>query len=223
MHRTTLLAVVVAVFAVPAISSAQTVQLPTFTYTTGVTTVLVPDQGEVLMGGIYRASDSRNQFGVPVLGHVPVLGRPFNNSSIAQNRGATTLSVKAQIHDFEAMDEAILAEAAARRGGAPLSLAGTNRSSGNLNGNAVHSLAAIERQREAQDDEKRFEVANLLAKAQAAEAGGRGGVARIFYNMVAKHTKDPAERAMAQERVAALSKPKNSAKVAANSPPDAHR
>jgi len=187
------------------------VQQPEFRFTTAATTVLVPDRGEVLLGGVNRAQDSRSQFGVPILGKVPVLGRPFNNVGISQSRGASTMSVRAYIHDFEAMDEAILAEAARRRGGAPI-----NALSRSGRENAVHSLAAIERQREAAEDAQRFEADNLLAKAQACEAKGQAGVAKLFYNMVAKDTKDPQVKVLALERIAALSKPKSGTNLAAN-------
>jgi len=202
--------------ACPSLAAGQgtVVQLPEFRFTTAATTVMVPDRGEVLLGGIQRAQDSRSQFGVPILGKVPVLGRPFNNVGISQNRGATTLSVKAYIHDFEAMDEAILAEAARRRGGAPIG--GLSRTSRD---GAVRSLAAIERQRTADEDAKRFEADNLLAKAQACEAKGQPGVARLFYNMVAKESQDPQQKALAQERIAALSKPASRSKLAANNAP----
>lgn len=187
------------------------VQQPEFRFTTAATTVMVPDRGEVLLGGVNRAQDSRSQFGVPILGKIPVLGRPFNNVGIGQSRGASTMSVRAYIHDFEAMDEAILAEAARRRGGAPIEGLSRSRSD-----RAVQSVAAIERQREAEEDDQRFEADNLLAKAQACEAKGQPGVAKLFYNMVAKETKDPRQKALALERVAALSKPASSSKLAAN-------
>jgi hypothetical protein len=202
-----------AMFAFTSLASGQgtVVQLPEFRFTTAATTVMVPDRGEVLLGGIQRAQDSRSQFGVPILGKVPVLSRPFNNVGISQNRGATTMSVKAYIHDFEAMDEAILAEAARRRGGAPINALTRSSREG-----AVRNLAAIERQRETEEDGKRFEADSLLAKAQACEAKGQPGVAKLFYNMVAKETKDPGQKELALERIAALSKPASSSKLVAN-------
>ena len=205
----------IALLTLPAIGSAQVVQQPTFNYTTATTTVLVPDRGEVLLGGINRASDSRSQFGVPILGKVPVLGRPFNNVGIGQSRGASTMSVKAYIHDFEAMDEALLAEAARRRGGAPIENVVHQSSAAGLR--PLQSVAAIERQREAEADAKRFETDNLLAKAQACEAKGQGGVARLFYNMVAKQSKDPQQRELALQKIAALKKPVSGPTLASSS------
>lgn len=210
-----ILPAIVALLALPAIGSAQVVQQPTFNYTTATTTVLVPDRGEVLLGGINRAQDGRSQFGVPILGNVPVLGRPFNNVGIGQSRGASTLSVKAYIHDFESMDETLLAEAARRRGGAPLESVARHSSASGLH--PLHSVTAIERQCEADANAKRFETDNLLAKAQACEAKGQGGVARLFYNMVAKQTKDPQQRELALQRIAALKKPVSGSTLASSS------
>ena len=48
-------------------NSGVTVQLPTFSFTTVTTTVSVPDGGTVLLGGIKRLSEGRNEFGVPIL------------------------------------------------------------------------------------------------------------------------------------------------------------
>ena len=58
-------------------AASQVIQLPQFQYTTVNTTVLVPDQGEVLLGGVNQGSDGRSGFGTPLLGNVPVLGQPF--------------------------------------------------------------------------------------------------------------------------------------------------
>src|SRR5207244_3656119 len=46
-------------------ASAQTVQLPTFTFFSVGTTVSVPDQGAAFLGGVNRASQGRNEFGIP--------------------------------------------------------------------------------------------------------------------------------------------------------------
>ena len=66
-----------------------TVQLPTFSFTTVTTTVSVPDGGTVLLGGIKRLSEGRNEVGVPILEqdslHQPVVQerrhRPRNRTA----------------------------------------------------------------------------------------------------------------------------------------------
>ena len=47
--------------------SGTTVQLPTFQVISVTTTVSVPDGGTVLLGGIKRLREGRNEFGVPLL------------------------------------------------------------------------------------------------------------------------------------------------------------
>ncbi len=51
----------------PRRTHGMTVQLPTFSFVTVTTTVSVPDGGTVLLGGIKRLSEGRNEFGVPIL------------------------------------------------------------------------------------------------------------------------------------------------------------
>lgn len=84
---------------------ASAVQLPTFGYNTTTTTVSVPDRGGAYMGGIKRSSSGRTESGAPLL--------PFSNRSIGNQTSATSFSVHAYIHDFEAMDEAALNAGAA--------------------------------------------------------------------------------------------------------------
>ena len=59
-----------------------TVQLPTFSFTTVSTTVSVPDGGTVLLGGIKRLSEGRNEVGVPLLSKLPYVNRLFRNVGI---------------------------------------------------------------------------------------------------------------------------------------------
>ena len=51
--------------------SGTTVQLPTVSSFYVLTTVSVPDGGTVLLGGIKRLSEGRNEFGVPLLDKIP--------------------------------------------------------------------------------------------------------------------------------------------------------
>ena len=52
-------------------TTGTTVQLPTFSFVTVTTTVSVPDGGTVLLGGIKRLSEGRNEYGVPILDQIP--------------------------------------------------------------------------------------------------------------------------------------------------------
>ena len=59
--------------------SGVTVQLPSLSFVSVVTTVSVPDGGTVLLGGIKRLCEGRNEFGVPLLSKMPYINRLFRN------------------------------------------------------------------------------------------------------------------------------------------------
>ena len=66
-----------------------TVQQPSFSFTSISTTVSVPDGGTILLGGIKRLRENRNEFGVPMLSKIPYVNRLFRNVGIG--REATSL------------------------------------------------------------------------------------------------------------------------------------
>jgi general secretion pathway protein D len=74
-----------------------TVQLPTFIFTTVSTTVSVPDGGTVLLGGIKRLSEGRNERGVPMLSKVPYLNRLFKNVGIGRETQSLMMMVTPRI------------------------------------------------------------------------------------------------------------------------------
>jgi type II secretory pathway component GspD/PulD (secretin) len=67
----------------------QFIQQPTFSFITVQTTVSVPDGGTVLLGGLKRLSEGRNEFGPPILSKVPYINRLFKN--VGYGREATSL------------------------------------------------------------------------------------------------------------------------------------
>jgi type II secretory pathway component GspD/PulD (secretin) len=69
----------------------QFVQQPHLTRVSVQTTVAVPDGGTVLMGGLKRLSEGRNEFGPPVLSKIPYLSRLFRN--IGYGRSAESLLI----------------------------------------------------------------------------------------------------------------------------------
>jgi len=77
--------------------SGVTVQLPSFSFVSVVTTVSVPDGGTVLMGGIKRLSEGRNEFGVPLLSKVPYINRLFRNVSIGRETDSLMMMVTPRI------------------------------------------------------------------------------------------------------------------------------
>ncbi len=77
--------------------SGTTVQLPTFSFISVTTTVSVPDGGTVLLGGIKRLSEGRNEFGVPMLNKVPYLNRLFKNVGIGRETQSLMMMVTPRI------------------------------------------------------------------------------------------------------------------------------
>jgi hypothetical protein len=184
-------------------ASAQTVQLPTFQFFSVSTTVNVPDNGAAFMGGINRAASGRNEFGVPGL---PFPG--FQNRSIGQDMSASSAWATATIHDFDAMDQAIL------NSPSPNDFANASTSRWNTNFNpappvvppvmpsnrpdAVNlagswknepakvpaaNVAAEEADRDARRATRTSEADSFFARAEQAEADGKASVAKIYYQM----------------------------------------
>ncbi|MFZ5832237.1 MAG: type II secretion system protein GspD, partial [Planctomycetota bacterium] len=77
--------------------SGTSVQLPTFSFITVTTTVSVPDGGTVLLGGIKRLSEGRNEFGVPILNKIPYLSRLFKNVGIGRETQSLMMMVTPRI------------------------------------------------------------------------------------------------------------------------------
>ncbi|QDU91016.1 outer membrane porin HofQ [Pirellulimonas nuda] len=74
-----------------------TVQLPTFQFISVTTTVSVPDGGTVLLGGIKRLSEGRNEFGVPLLSKIPYIDRLFRNVGIGRETDSLMMMVTPRI------------------------------------------------------------------------------------------------------------------------------
>jgi len=79
------------------IRSGTTVQLPTFEIINVSTTVSVPDGGTVLLGGIKRMREGRNEFGVPLLSKVPYIDRLFRNVGIGRETDSLMMMVTPHI------------------------------------------------------------------------------------------------------------------------------
>lgn len=78
-------------------SDGVTVQLPNFSFVSVVTTVSVPDGGTVLLGGIKRLSEGRNEFGVPILSKLPYINRLFKNVGIGRETQSLMMMVTPRI------------------------------------------------------------------------------------------------------------------------------
>jgi len=79
------------------VTQGTTVQLPTFAFVSVTTTVSVPDGGTVLLGGIKRLSEGRNEFGVPFLSKIPYVNRLFKNVGIGRETQSLMMMVTPRI------------------------------------------------------------------------------------------------------------------------------
>jgi general secretion pathway protein D len=89
-------------------SNGTTIQLPEFVFTTVTTTVSVPDGGTVLLGGIKRLREGRNEFGVPILSKIPYINRLFKNVGLGRTTDSLMLMVTPRIIIQEEEEEKLL-------------------------------------------------------------------------------------------------------------------
>jgi len=167
--------------AVGAPIGATSVQLPTFNFFAISTSVEVPDGGEAFLGGNSSSSTGSSQRGIPGLGF-----RPFTNSAGASAGHGGSMSVKVTIHDFDAMDKALLGKdfynttdtAASGSAQPPATVLATDAVGGS-------SLADIRRQQSAEDAAAARSVQAIIDQGRAYEAAGKPGLAKIQYRMAA--------------------------------------
>jgi type II secretory pathway component GspD/PulD (secretin) len=72
-------------------------QQPGFTTVTVNTTVMVPDGGTVLMGGIKTLREGRNEFGPPILSKIPYINRLFKNVGYGRETESLLIMVTPRI------------------------------------------------------------------------------------------------------------------------------
>lgn len=190
-----------------------TVQLPTFSFFTVNTTVSVPDRGGTYLGGLLRGSDSSTTRGL-----APFPG--LANRGIGSERSAAGMNVRAWIHDFRKMDEALLAEAAAKRGetdpaalkGAALADSLEAAPAGNpAAGEPLLSVADIRRQNEQQDAAQREEAMAYFLKAEEYRTAGKLGLAKLNYQRAAARDAGKVKEA-AMKRILQIESPPVEAK-----------
>jgi hypothetical protein len=178
-----------------------TVQLPTFSLFTVNTTVSVPDGGGAYLGGVNRAASGRVERGVP--------GIPFRNRGFGSARSASGMHVSATIIDHKEMDEAILAEAASRRGALPArdmpgkvagEMIAADRGPGRDSAASRElSVAEIRRRQATEADNQSEEGLAYLAKGERAITEGKPGLAKVYYRMAASRLKGEAAQAARQQ------------------------
>jgi general secretion pathway protein D len=89
-------------------SNGTTLQQPSFHTTSVTTTVSVPDGGTVLMGGIKRMQEGRNEYGVPILSKIPYINRLFKNVGIGRTTQSLMLMVTPRIIIQEEEEDKLL-------------------------------------------------------------------------------------------------------------------
>lgn len=205
---------------------AQVIQLPTFRFFGLSTTVSVPDRGSAYLGGVSRSAMSRSENGVPIVGHVPFAGRAFGNRAIAGRTETSGASVSAYIHDFEAMEEELLGQAAvvarparpARQPGAanvniaraaeplsrPLPRALRSDAAGRASVAELRRQQAIQQQ--AAQTTSRQAASQDIARARELAAAGNAGLAQVYLRRAAKQA-DPELRAEVSAMYHSLSAP----------------
>ena len=89
-----------------------TVQQPVVESIIVQTTVSVPDGGTVLLGGIKRLREGRNEAGVPILGQIPYISRLFKNTGVGRETESLMLMVTPRIIIQEEEEELLESSAA---------------------------------------------------------------------------------------------------------------
>lgn len=193
-----------------------TVQLPTFNATTVQTTVSVPDGGTGLLGGISRASEGSVTRGVPMLDKLPGVGRLFKNRGIGRDVGVSQMTISPRIIDLEEeelrqtgfsydtlgqSDPQLPAARPAVVAGPPALDPELARQADFLVRNIARhpvpvradaaeptlpSVEEVKRQNELAKVRRTSEAGQFFAKGQLAEAEGKAGVAKIWYEMAAR-------------------------------------
>ncbi len=73
---------------------------PRLTSISAGTTIFLPDGGVVTVAGYDRASEGRVEYGAPVLGKVPYLGRGFRNTASGRDTVSSRVSASVRIIDL---------------------------------------------------------------------------------------------------------------------------
>jgi type II secretory pathway component GspD/PulD (secretin) len=75
----------------------QYIQQPAFTAISVQTTVMVPDGGTILLGGLKRVAESRSEYGPPILSKLPYVNRLFKNVGYGRETSSLLLMVTPRI------------------------------------------------------------------------------------------------------------------------------
>lgn len=156
---------------------ATTVQLPTFHYFSVDTTVLVPDRGATFLGGVNYSSAGRTSRGIPGL------GRPFTNTSIGRSTVGGGMWVSAYIHDFEAMDAALLGQGDFVAGQYVRRPSAAAVAATKTDPTFADSIVAIRAQAASEEQASQLEAEANLKRGHEKLKEGKPGVAKIYFQM----------------------------------------
>ena len=182
-----------------------TVQLPSFSYFGVDTSVSVPDRGSMSLGGVGRSSMGSTAFG-------PVLGP--RSRSFCRQMSASSTTVHATIHDFDAtdrqlldrqlLDRQLLDQAQRSYGKSPR--AATRTSAGEASSAAAGpagSVAEARRMYAAERSAQERDAVKYMDEAERAAARGKPQVARVLYQMAERRASGEL-KAEIRERLIAL-------------------
>jgi hypothetical protein len=171
----------VVVAAAPA--NSQVVQLPTFSQFSVSTTVMVPDSGGGVIGGIDSAREGFNEFGFG----------PVRNRGFGREFHSSRVGVAATIIDMHEIDEMILGSARGLNAAdlATMEKAGRVTRGVNVSENrGVTSVSALRRQRAELEEAKKKEVLQFVQRGDEMQQQGKLTTAKAFYRMALKRTSD---------------------------------
>jgi hypothetical protein len=148
------------------------VQLPTFSLYGVGSSVCVPSGGSALIGSINGGGDGRRQFGDA--------GVP-SGRSIGGDRSASNVRGSATVHDLAEMDRQLLAGSSAESTAQARTSADSSSAA-----RAAPSVAASRRLYAAEQAGAQDDAAEWFDRAKAAEAEGKLGAAKVYYQIVAR-------------------------------------
>jgi hypothetical protein len=186
-----------------AAQQASTIQLPSFSYFSVDTTVSAPDRGGMSLGGVRRSSTGSTAFG-------PGFGP--RSRAFGRQTSASTMTVHATVHDFDAMDRQLLEQAqrsyarskSARQAGRSASSSAESAPTG--------SLAEARRRRAADVDAEQKQVLDYMTQADRAKARGKPQVAKVLYQMAERRASGEL-KAQVRQKLAALKNASSAEKV----------
>lgn len=177
-----------------------TVQLPSFSYFGVDTSVSVPDRGSISLDGVGRSSMGSTAFG-------PVLGP--RSRSFGRQMSASSTTVHATIHDFDAMDRQLLdrqllGQAQKSYGKSPRAATRTSRGEvSSADAGPAGSVAEARRMYAAERSAQERDAMKYMDQAERAAARGKPQVARVLYQMAERRASGEL-KAEIRERLIAL-------------------